>query len=106
MLLRPAVTRPEPAVSVPKAKGTIPRATTDADPALEPPLMYSGRKVLAQDHRENEGQTGRWQIDPGSSCRQRQRLLPAGDERRSHLAERCMRIRGNRRSSATRRHRY
>jgi hypothetical protein len=30
MLLKPAGTRPEPAVSVPSANGTPPRATTDA----------------------------------------------------------------------------
>ncbi|CCJ92704.1 hypothetical protein BN131_377 [Cronobacter malonaticus 681] len=38
MLLNPAGTRPEPAVSVPSAKATSPRATVDAEPALEPPL--------------------------------------------------------------------
>ena len=37
MLLKPAGTRPEPAVSVPSANGTMPRATTEAEPALEPP---------------------------------------------------------------------
>src|SRR5580658_9851493 len=46
ILLKPAGTRPEPAVSVPRANGTNPRATTEADPELEPPLMYSGRKVF------------------------------------------------------------
>src|SRR5580704_9140274 len=46
MLFIPAGTRPEPAVSVPRANGTIPRATTDADPELEPPQMYSGRKLF------------------------------------------------------------
>gem|GEM_PF-6250637 len=39
MLLKAAGTRPEPAVSVPSAKGTSPRATTLAEPELEPPLM-------------------------------------------------------------------
>ena len=38
MLLKPAGTRPEPAVSVPSANGTRPRATTEAEPELEPPL--------------------------------------------------------------------
>src|SRR4051812_38067255 len=33
-LLKPAGTRPEPAVSVPNAKGTSPRATTTAEPEL------------------------------------------------------------------------
>ncbi len=37
-LLKPAGTRPEPAVSVPSANGTSPRATTEAEPELEPPL--------------------------------------------------------------------
>ena len=41
MLLKPAGTRPEPAVSVPRANGTSPRATTTAEPELEPPLMRS-----------------------------------------------------------------
>lgn len=38
MLLNPAGTRPDPAVSVPSANGTVPRATTEAEPELEPPL--------------------------------------------------------------------
>ncbi len=38
MLLKPAGTRPEPAVSVPSEKPTRPRASTDAEPELEPPL--------------------------------------------------------------------
>src|SRR5689334_5332675 len=46
MLLNAAGTRPEPAVSVPSEKGTSPRATTTAEPALEPPLMYSLRNAL------------------------------------------------------------
>src|SRR5580704_10499276 len=46
ILFIPAGTRPEPAVSVPKAKGTIPRATTEADPELEPPQIYYGRKLF------------------------------------------------------------
>ena len=36
---KPAGTRPEPAVSVPSAKSTRPRATATAEPELEPPLM-------------------------------------------------------------------
>src|SRR5690606_34406480 len=39
ILLKPAGTRPEPAVSVPNANAASPRATTLADPELEPPLM-------------------------------------------------------------------
>ena len=34
-----AGTRPDPAVSVPSAKGTSPAATATAEPELEPPLM-------------------------------------------------------------------
>jgi hypothetical protein len=34
-----AGTRPEPAVSVPRANGTWPRATATADPLDEPPEM-------------------------------------------------------------------
>src|SRR5687768_12735002 len=46
ILLNAAGTRPEPAVSVPSEKGTMPRATTTAEPELEPPLMYSRRNAL------------------------------------------------------------
>ena len=46
MLLNAAGIRPEPAVSVPSANGTSPRATTSADPELEPPLMRSAAKTL------------------------------------------------------------
>ncbi len=48
MLLKPAGTRPEPAVSVPRAKGTSPRATTTAEPELEPPLMRSAASAAAR----------------------------------------------------------
>ena len=37
MPLNAAGTRPEPAVSVASANGTVPSATTTADPELEPP---------------------------------------------------------------------
>ncbi len=37
MLFKPAGTRPEPAVSVPSANGTMPLATATAEPELEPP---------------------------------------------------------------------
>src|SRR2546428_10341922 len=39
MLLHPAGTLPEPAVSVPRAKLTRPAATATADPELDPPEM-------------------------------------------------------------------
>ena len=38
--LKAAGTRPEPAVSVPSEKPTMPSATATAEPELEPPLMY------------------------------------------------------------------
>src|SRR5688500_6187246 len=38
-LLKPAGTRPEPAVSVPKATGTQPKATATAEPEEDPPLI-------------------------------------------------------------------
>src|SRR3974377_610169 len=41
MLLRPAGIRPDPAVSVPSDKGTIPEATATAEPELEPPGISS-----------------------------------------------------------------
>src|SRR4051812_24384172 len=46
MLLNAAGMRPEPAVSVPSAKGTSPRATTSEDPELDPPLMRSAANTL------------------------------------------------------------
>src|SRR3954471_13705236 len=46
MLLKAAGMRPDPAVSVPSAKGTSPRETATADPELEPPLMRSVANVL------------------------------------------------------------
>src|SRR5262249_58282241 len=42
MLLSPAGTRPEPAVSVPSASGTRPAATATAEPELEPPGLRFG----------------------------------------------------------------
>src|SRR5262249_766407 len=39
MLLKAAGTRPEPAVSVPSAKLTMPVETATAEPELEPPAM-------------------------------------------------------------------
>ena len=39
MLLNAAGTRPEPAVSVPSEKAAMPRATSTAEPELDPPLM-------------------------------------------------------------------
>ena len=47
MLVNPAGTRPEPAVSVPKAKLTSPAETATADPELEPPGIMSGSKGLS-----------------------------------------------------------
>src|SRR3984885_13511260 len=41
-----AGTRPEPAVSVPRAKSTRPSATATADPALEPPEILAGSHAL------------------------------------------------------------
>src|SRR5882724_5632809 len=46
MLLRPAGTRPDPAVSVPSANGTRPAATATPEPLLEPPGMSLGSNVL------------------------------------------------------------
>ena len=39
MALNAAGTRPDPAVSVPSANGTLPSATTTAEPELDPPEM-------------------------------------------------------------------
>ena len=46
MLLSAAGTRPEPAVSVPSEKETIPRATATAEPEEEPPGTISGSMAL------------------------------------------------------------
>src|SRR5450631_3437480 len=45
-LLNPAGTRPEPAVSVPSANATSPRASATAEPELEPPLTRSAASAL------------------------------------------------------------
>ncbi len=45
--LKPAGTRPEPAVSVPSAKATCRRASATAEPELEPPLMRRASATLA-----------------------------------------------------------
>ncbi len=42
---RPAGTRPDPAVSVPMAMSASPRATATAEPELEPPEIWSGRRA-------------------------------------------------------------
>ena len=46
MLLSPAGTRPEPAVSVPSASGTSPAATAIAEPELDPPGISAGSNRL------------------------------------------------------------
>ena len=45
--LKPAGTRPHPAVSVPNAKAAWPHATATAEPELEPPLMRVASNALA-----------------------------------------------------------
>jgi len=46
MLLKPAGTRPDPAVSVPRENETTPDATATAEPELDPPETYSGSNTL------------------------------------------------------------
>ena len=46
MLLRSAGTRPDPAVSVPSATGTMPVATATAEPELDPPGTSAGSSEL------------------------------------------------------------
>ena len=48
MLLKPAGTRPEPAVSVPSASGAKPAATASAEPVLDPPGMSLSSNRLRQ----------------------------------------------------------
>ncbi|MCY1176830.1 hypothetical protein D9M73_171160 [compost metagenome] len=45
-LFSAAGTRPEPAVSVPRAKLATPRATANEEPELEPPAGYWGSTLL------------------------------------------------------------
>jgi hypothetical protein len=79
MLLKAAGTRPDPAVSVPRAKLTRPAATATAEPELEPPGMWhavrrararqSGGELieigLAQQHGTGLKQSGH----DGGRCR-------------------------------------
>ena len=46
MPLAAAGTRPEPAVSVPRANATTPSATVTAEPELEPPEINAGSRTL------------------------------------------------------------
>ncbi len=46
MPFKAAGTRPEPAVSVPRARSTRPSATATADPELEPPEIFAGSHAL------------------------------------------------------------
>src|SRR5262249_11948706 len=46
ILLSPAGTRPDPAVSVPSASGTRPAATATAEPELDPPGLRCGSSGL------------------------------------------------------------
>ena len=46
-MLNAAGTRPDPAVSVPNAKGTSPAATATADPELDPPDTRAGSNTQA-----------------------------------------------------------
>ncbi len=43
-----AGTRTEPPVSVPMASGTMPAATAAAEPLLEPPVVWPGRRGCSQ----------------------------------------------------------
>src|SRR5579862_1272212 len=46
ILLKAAGTRPDPAVSVPSARGTSPAATATPEPELDPPGIMSGLKIF------------------------------------------------------------
>ena len=67
MLLSAAGTLPEPAVSVPSASGTIPRATATADPELDPPLTRSAAQGIARHPvgRAHANETGRELVEVG-----------------------------------------
>ena len=70
-----AGTRPDPAVSVPKLKGTIPLATATEEPELEPPLIYSGLKLFLLHRMESEHQPVPLQTDQGWFYRPQSPLL-------------------------------
>ena len=60
MLLSPAGTRPDPAVSVPSASGTRPAPTAIAEPELDPPGMSDGieqvaRRAVGRAHADQAG---------------------------------------------------
>ena len=85
MLLKPAGTRPEPAVSVPSANGTSPRDTTTAEPELEPPLHAIGCEGAARPRRRASAcRPGRWRTGRGWSCRSQ--TAPASSSRATTVA--------------------
>ena len=63
-----AGTRPEPAVSVPRAKSTRPAATAEALPALEPPGTSRGSAAFGGCRRASACRRGRWRTGRGWSC--------------------------------------
>ena len=67
MLLKPAGTRPEPAVSVPSAKLTSPAETATAEPELEPPGTKAGVERIARHAvgRAHADQAGRELVEIG-----------------------------------------
>ena len=107
MPLHAAGTRPEPAVSVPRARSTSPAATATAEPELEPPGIRPGQWAFGRDAVAASGRRrGRWRTGPCSSCRRRRRRRRRGAAtagRRRPSA--CTRTPGSRPSSAGRRRR-
>jgi hypothetical protein len=81
MLLMPAGTRPEPAVSVPNASGTRPAATAVAEPELDPPGMSFSSKRLrgAPVGRTQPDQPGGELVEVGLADDDRPGLLEPGD---------------------------
>jgi hypothetical protein len=66
--LKPAGTRPEPAVSVPSAKGSRPRATTDRRARAGPAADPVGPGCWAPRRRASGCPPGRWRTGRGWSC--------------------------------------
>ena len=72
-----AGTRPDPAVSVPSAKGTMPCATATAEPLDDPPGTIAGVAArCAARHRASARRQGRWRTGRGWSCRWGSRRPP------------------------------
>ncbi len=106
MLPNAAGTRPDPAVSVPSANGTMPAATAQAEPDDEPPGTCVRHRTHCAARRTGCAcRRGRWRTDRGWSCRSAARLHPADAARQARSPSPYRQSPGRRRWSAGRRRR-